>query len=122
MRRRVEWWSAGFGACALVGAFYHYTLIVTGFLTKGVVQSVLLNTVNGHENAPYQYRFLVPCVLVWLHDHAGISLESATTAVDGAMLVIGAALGVSLLRRSGLAQLRFAPFDVCAGTPPGAWG
>src|SRR4051812_38859628 len=116
MQRRVlERWSALFGACALAGAFYHYTVFVlVAPNTRGVVESVLRDTVNERVPAPFQYRFLVPCVLVWLSDHPPLTLPTASTALDMAMLAIGAALGVSMLRRTGLGLFALPALLYCA--------
>jgi hypothetical protein len=87
----------------LAGAFYHYALLaVTGPSAKGLVESLLRGTVDGTVNAPFQYRFLVPCVLVWLSDHTSMSIGTATVLLDGAAIAIGASLGVAMLRRTGL--------------------
>ena len=102
-RRGLERWSAVFGGCALAGAFYHYatlTILVPG--SKGAFGGAIHAIVDGQADAPYQYRFLVPCVLVWLTDHAHLALDTAASLVDGVALATGAVIGVAMLRRSGL--------------------
>ena len=66
MRRAVfERWSTVLGGCALAGAFYYYTqFAVTARDVSGELESVIRDVVDGRGDAPYQYRVLVPRVLV----------------------------------------------------------
>jgi len=99
----------------LAGAVYHYTLFaVTGPTATGALQSLLHRTVDGRVDAPFQYRFLVPCVLVWLNDHAHLSLGTATILVDATAVTVGAAVGVTMLRRSGLGLFALPALLYCA--------
>ena len=104
MRRLVlERWSAALGGCALGGVYFFYVVIF--ILPRdgtpdldGVVRSV----VNGGAQAPYQYRFLVPCIEVWLNDHAALSMGQAAMLVDMIAMAIAGAIGFAILKRVGL--------------------
>ena len=116
MRRAVfERWSAVLGACALAGAFYYYTqFAVTARDVSGELGRVVREVVDGHGDAPYQYRFLVPRVLVWITDHAHMTLAQATIVVDATAITIGIAVGLALLRRLGLGPFTFPVLLYCA--------
>src|SRR5947207_15967901 len=99
-RASFERWSTTFGGFALGGAFYYSTLFaVTDRVRSGIFEAAIREVAEGHGDAPFQYRFLIPDVLVWLADHTSLSLEQTTIALDGLAIAGGAVLGVLLLRR-----------------------
>ena len=99
----VERWSASLGACALAGSYYFYVLLWVVPRNGGPeLDGVLRAVVDGTADAPYQYRFLVPCVLEWVSDRTALSLGQATVLVDGTAMAVGAIVGFALLKRAGL--------------------
>jgi len=103
-RRSLERWSAALGGAALAGTFFLYVNVwVTPRYYSGDLDLWVRSVVDGTATAPYQYRVLVPALLVWLTDHAGASMAQATIVVDGSALALGTALGFHMLRKSGLA-------------------
>jgi len=90
-----------FGALAIGGAFVFYVAVwVTPRQASGELDEWVRAVVDGRASAPYQYRVLVPAVLVWLADHASMSMAQATIVVDGVALAVGTAIGFYWLRRS----------------------
>lgn len=67
--------------------------------SDGVLETSANAVVNGTADAPFQYRILVPNVLVWLHDHLGWPVGYAETIIDLAALAIGIAVTAALLRK-----------------------
>lgn len=57
------------------------------------------STVDGTNSAPYQYRILVPHLMVWLHEELGWTGAAAETAIDAVALLIGVVAIAALLRR-----------------------
>jgi len=90
------------------GIFYYYTLFaIDAPVTSGYFETQIHAIVQGSESAPYQYRFLVPHVLVWLIDHTSYSLQQLRVLTDGAAIAVGFTVGVALWRRADLARTRF---------------
>jgi hypothetical protein len=89
--------------CAALVWLGMFALYVRVWLAPQESDGVLVNSatavVNGTADAPFQYRILVPHVLLWLHDHLGWPIGYAETVLDLAMLGIGIAVTAAILRR-----------------------
>jgi hypothetical protein len=94
-------------AAVLGGFLYLYYLIFLEISEyRGTLAGLYENVVDGHADAPYQYRILVPRFVVWLHHLSGVAYRLVAVVVDGAALYGGAfaILGVlTALRRERLA-------------------
>lgn len=94
-------------AGVLGGFLYLYYLLFLELAEyRGTLAGLYENVVDGHADAPYQYRVLVPRFVVWLHHLSGVAYRLVAVVVDGAALYAGAfaVLGVlTALRRERLA-------------------
>ena len=90
------------GSCALAGMFYLYIQIDI-FTREGTfaLDGVVRQIVDGKADAPFQYRFLIPDVLVWIDDHTSYTIGQAVEVIDGIGLAVGAAIGFAILKRTG---------------------
>lgn len=114
-RTALERLSVIVGVGAVGGAFYHYVLFaVTARSASGLLDAEMHWVVDGKATAPFQYRVLVPRVIVWLSDHTDLSIGQATTIVYAASLAVGVALGVAVLGRSGLRLWALPVLGYCA--------
>jgi hypothetical protein len=91
---------------------------------QGFLAPAAQRVADGSAEAPFQYRFLVPDVLVALRDHLGISIATGARIVDGACLAAGALLLERLLRHLELEDWLLAAALLCgfAGLGLLFWG
>src|SRR6478672_13019563 len=87
-------------AMGVLGGFLHhyYVLFLRPEEAAGRLGGYYQSIVDGVDNAPYQYRVLVPRVVVWLHDRTGLQFRLVAVIVDGAALFAGAVLLLAVLR------------------------
>lgn len=84
-------------ACTWIGLFSLYAKVwIEPRDATGELERWAGAVADGTAVAPYQYRFLVPDLLIWMHDHLGMSVGRAELLVDGILLAI-AALGFDRL-------------------------
>jgi hypothetical protein len=93
-------------AAAILGGFLHhyYVLFLRPEEAAGRLEGYYRAIVNGVDAAPYQYRVLVPRLVVWLHDVSGLQFRLVAVFVDGAALFAGGLAVLALLRALRLQQ------------------
>ncbi|WP_421119131.1 hypothetical protein ACE2AJ_17470 [Aquihabitans daechungensis] len=90
-------------AALWVGLFSFYVKVwIEPHEASGELQQWAQLVADGRAVAPYQYRFLVPGLLIWMHDHLGVSVGRAEILVDGVCLAVGVVGLDRLVRRLGL--------------------
>lgn len=93
-------------AAAWFGVFAIYVRVWLGpSEASGVLEQSARQVVEGRAQAPFQYRLLVPHVLMGLHDALGWPVGYAEAVVDVAALAVGVAVIAALLRRLDLEHL-----------------
>ncbi len=70
--------------------------------SDGALYEAARHVVDGTAQAPFQYRTLMPNLLMWLHDQLGWSIGFGEAVVDALMLATGIAVTHAVMRRLGL--------------------
>jgi hypothetical protein len=86
-------------AAAVLGGFLHhyYVLFLRPAEAAGRLEGYYSSIVDGVADAPYQYRILVPRLVMWLHDTTGLQVRLVAVLLDGAALFVGALAIVAVL-------------------------
>ena len=88
-----------------VGLFSFYVKVwIEPRQASGELELWAQSVADGKGIAPYQYRFLVPDLIIWMHDHLGTTVGRAETVLDGAFLALGVVAFDRLFRRLRLTE------------------